>query len=636
MTRGYNAAMVCGRRAGFWRRLSVLVAVLVFCVSGVALARPGGGQSYRSSGGGSRSSSFHSSSSHPTSFSTSSGSHAGGGTNPVVGFTILILFGCVMLVVLVANARKGRQTNSVRAAILDAQYDVEAKSRRSVTLEPLKARDPNLTEQSILDRVRVMSDMLREAWCAGDMRPARAFVSDGIYSRYRVQLELMKQEGTRNVMSEAQTLYTTLEAVQSFPPLDVVHVRFTAQARDAMVPLAATPQQIQSELARTPVAPYTEIWTLVRKQGAQTKLDPMQVGKACPSCGAPFPAGGGEVLKCTYCQAVVCSGEHDWVLSEITQIAEWHPTSAEPVAGLDALREVDLGATREVLEDRASYLFWKWVESGRTRSAAPLRKCATPELITRGGDGASELAGARDVAVGGADVLLCDVAQGEPQDYVYVKVFWSGRFQPGAEPFPRQSVLRLARKAGASTKLSMTAVVCPSCGAPLADTDDTRCGHCNTEIVASGLVWALDAIGAPGMVRPRHTAPEQPLPTFFMPDIRDPRERGVLFSQMAYLLAKNGLGRNEKRLLTACGRRWGIPEETVGRALAGQLGSGAQMGPVSAPQWFLAGLVGAALIDGTIDAAEMETLQRACTALDLPLQELDRQIQETRARMPGA
>ena len=61
---------------------------------------------------------------------------------------------------------------------------------------------------------------------AGNMAPARSFVSDGVYSRFQVQLALMRQEGVRNVMSDAAVLYVTMEAVQSSPPLDAVHVRF--------------------------------------------------------------------------------------------------------------------------------------------------------------------------------------------------------------------------------------------------------------------------------------------------------------------------------------------------------------------------------------------------------------------------
>jgi hypothetical protein len=236
---------------------------------------------------------------------------------------------------------------------------------------------------------------------------------------------------------------------------------------------------------------------------------------------------------------------------------------------------------------------------------------------------------ATDIAVGGADVILCDVAP--PIDYVYVNVFWSARFAAGAEPTPQQSTLRLARKTGASTKLSMTQVQCPNCGGPLLETDDPRCSHCGTEVVATGQVWALDAVGPPGSARPRAPVGHAVSLGFLVPDIRDPRERVVLFSQMAQLMASGGLKRDEKRLLVECGKRWGVPEEIVGRALQGQLTG--QVGPIASPEWFLAGLVAAALIDGTIDPQEQATLERMCGQLGLPPQLLQQQIDMTRQRM---
>jgi len=627
------------------KRLFVLLAML-FCFASTTVAsastsidaRPGGGQSFRSggsSGGGSRSSGGGGSSYHYSGGGTYySNRGPSSGSSPLDVLCGLFVLAGIVLVIVVIASRAKRAASNVRSAVLDAQYDLEAESRKSVSLDELRTRDPNLTEQSIVDRVRRMSDILRDGWTAGDMRPARPFMSDGCFSRFQVQLQLMQTEGVRNVMSDTSVMFVTLEAVRSSPPLDIVHVRFTAQARDATVPIQSTPQQIQSELSRTPVTPYTEIWTLVRKQGAQTKQSADAVGQACPACGAPFDKSKGEIVTCQYCKALVCSGEHDWVLAEITQLSEWHPDSAEDVPGLAGLREVDLGATRETLEDRASYLFWKWLQSGRLRSAAPLRKAATPELVARGGDGAQVAEGARDIAVGGVDVILCDVArQGERDDFVYANVFWSARFTQGAEPFPRQSTLRLARRSGASTKLSM-AVTCPNCGGPLVETDDPRCSHCGSEIVASGQVWALDAVGAPGSARPRSAIADASSLGYLIPDIRDPRERIVLFSQMAHMMISGGLKRDEKRLLVECGRRWGIPEDVVARALSGQLT--AQFGQVTSPEWFLMGLVAAALVDGTIDPQEQATLERMCAALNLPPQVLQQQIEAVRARMPQA
>lgn len=604
-------------------------------------ARPGGGSSYsgggsRSSGssGGSRSSgSSGGSRSSGGGFSSGGGGYSSGGSGGDIGgcgFLVLVLVvGAVVLFVVISN----NNTRKTRQAILSAQYAPAQASPRAVSLAPLQQRDPQLTEASILDRVRNMSVILREAWCMGDMRPARSFVSDGIYSRFQVQLSLMRAEGLRNVMSEASILYTTLEAVSSNPPLDAVHVRFTAQARDRNVPLTSNNEQIQAALRGASVEPYTEIWTLVRRHGAISKLAASDVGKRCPACGAPLD--GGEIIKCRYCNALVASAEHDWVLSEITQASEWYPESHERVDGLDQLREDDPGVAREVLEDRACYLFWKWMEAARLRSPLPLRKVATPEFVANATN-MYPVMNTQDVAVGAADVVLCDPGPEGDRDLVYVKVYWSAKFQTGAAAMPMQTIARLSRKTGVTSKLSMTSVVCQQCGASLGDSDTSRCDHCNAELTAGDQAWVLDAMMPPGNVRSRGLRATAHVPEWMVPNIADPRERAVLFAQMATCMASDGrLGKAEKKLLRMCAQRWSLPEDMVVQVFASP--SLAQAAPiaVSSPQYFLAGLVSAAMADGKVDASERRMLERVCVALTIPPAEIDAQIAACSARLQG-
>ncbi|HEY8038530.1 MAG TPA: hypothetical protein VIF15_02000 [Polyangiaceae bacterium] len=615
-----------------------------------AFARPGGGGSYSGGGaggggGGGGMGAGGAGGIGGGGFSGSSRGGGGGTGSSAAGLVVFALFAGVFIVVFIARQRRMASDTGARSALMAAQYDRTAGVRRSVSLDPLRVRDPGLTEQSVVDHVRPMADMLRTAWCGGDMRPARPFVSDGVYSRFQVQLALMRQENRRNVMGDARVLYTTIEAVQDAAPLDVVHVRLTAEARDTEVPVDAAEPQVQAAIAGTPVQPYTEIWSLVRATGAQSKPPGFDVGRACPSCGAPMAEG--ETIKCKYCGALVCSGEHDWVLAEITQLEEWHPATQIP-PGLDALRARDPGVAREVLEDRASYAFWKWVQAGRAASGAPLRQCATAALLASGAN-TEWNRGAVDVAVGGSEVLRCDVGGPDGFDRAYVKIFWSGRFGGSQAPTPCKTVLVLARKSGVTSKLSMTALACTACGAALVESDSSKCDHCGVELAAGDQAWVLDAVLQPDQVgAPLRSAaapaaaPDEAALASLVPDVADPRERRVLFARMAQLMANDGvIGGKERKLLAMCATRWGIPPEQLQQVLASppQGDYGGALG-VQAPEWFLAGLVAAAMADGRVDARERAMLEHACDALRLPREAIDRQIAAATQRLgtaaPGA
>jgi hypothetical protein len=405
-------------------------------------------------------------------------------------FLVVLLIFVVVVAILVIKQRMAAGVGS-GSDVGRYQEEQAAAAQAAASLEQLRARDPALTEQSVFEHTAQMSDALRGAWCAGDMRPARAFVSDGVFSRFQVQLALMRQENRRNVMGDARVRGMTLVGVEASGPLQAVHVRLDAEARDTEVPVTAGDDQIRAALGRAGVEPYTEIWSLVRRAGAVTKPSDFPVGKACPSCGAPL--GEGESVKCRYCGALVCSGEHDWVLAEITQLEEWRPSAGGRMRpGYDALVGRDPGAAREVLEDRASYLFWKWVEAGRAGGFAPLRKCAAAAFLQTGGR-LESVRSLSDVAVGAADLLACEIDGADGFDRAFVEVLWSARVAGSRDHTPARTVMQMARRSGAQSKVSMTSLVCGACGAPLVESDSSRCDHCGAELTAGNLAWVLEA-----------------------------------------------------------------------------------------------------------------------------------------------
>jgi len=631
--------MIRSRSMRGWSQIqgvAVGLAVAAFRTS-EALARPGGGGSYHGGGGGGGHSGF-------------GGGGGFGYASPGVGVSsggigsdlfILLIMIAIAIWVVRAQALRRAADAGARDALAAAQSGETATVLGSASLDSLRARDPSITEQSIFDHTHRMSDQLRDAWCSGDMRPARAFVSDGVFSRFQVQLRLMQQENRRNVMGDARLLEANIVAVESAEPLDVVHVRVKAEARDTEVPANANADQIRAALSHARVEPYSEIWSLVRQTGAQSKPQGFDVGRACPSCGAPLTAG--ETMKCRYCGALACSGEHDWVLAEITQVEEWHPT-AGPVGGLAELHARDPGVARDVLEDRASYLFWKWVEAGRGGTFAPLRKCAAAAFLQSGAR-LEWVKSVSDVAVGGADLVACELEGANGFDRVYVEVFWSARFNGAKAYTPSKAVLRLVRRSGVTSKLSMTALVCTACGAPLVESDSTKCDHCGAELAAGESAWVLDAVQLPeevvlGQSSPAPQSDGDDALGMLVPDVADPRERRMLFARMAQLMASDGtVDRKERKLLEMCASRWSIPSDVVEQVLSNPP-EGGYSGPmgVQSAEWFLAGLVAAAMADGHIDNCERALLERACEALALPPDAIDRQVTATArrlARTPG-
>jgi len=467
------------------RLANVAIAALVLFFEATAAARPGGGGSYHGGGGGGGGGGGHSSfggggggggwTAHSSPVGSSTGS-------PASLAALVFIFGIVLTFVILAVAVSSIRKRARRQGRSSA-------SEVRTALEAIRARDPGLTEASIDAHVRAMSEILRGAWCGGDMRPARPFVSDGVYSRFQVQLALMTLENRRNVMSDARVISTSIEAVEDAPPFEVVHVRLNAEARDVEVPHDASDDDIRRKLRGARVEPYSEIWALVRKMGTQTKPNEFSVGQTCPGCGAPL--GRGEVIRCVYCGALVCSGQYDWVLAEITQESEWRPSMALPAA-YEMLRSADPGVAREVIEDRASYMFWKWVQAARKRDVSLLARCATAGFLERGGS-VDLLHSTRDVAVGAAELVGCDVGR-DGFDRVDVMIYWSAIWDAARTHSAMRTTLRLLRKSGVQSNPSMTALLCPRCSAPFTESTSAVCEHCGAPLADGAQAWVLEAI----------------------------------------------------------------------------------------------------------------------------------------------
>lgn len=484
-----------------WTVLSVLVAGAL--LEGRGLGRPGGGQNYRapsrpsytppsrsytpstpSTPSRSSSYSYPSRSTNVVVVNDGSGGSVSAGGGPSAG-TVIVIILLVILVVWIIYVNKRKQAPE-RATI-----DVD-QSLRGAGLAALKQHDPDFDPAAFVTRTKAVVAKVNEAWLGGNMGPARRAISDGVYVRFQTQLGLLKADGLRNVMTDWRVVSADILAAVSDPLWDTVHVKIVGEARDKDVALSLGAEQAKREVGKQPLAQYHEVWSFVRRRGKKSKQGVPALEGKCPSCGADLPLS--EVVKCEYCQALVNSGEHDWVLAEITQPEEWR---AEPavgeIAGLTQLRQRDPGVSRQELEDRASVVFWKWIEARATGKSEKLaRFCLKsqhdPEAASELGIEPAKL---RQVAVG--SVELDDVESDGSLDLAMLEIRWSASIN-GGEPRTMDSMFTLARSADARSKHGLSSLDCPVCGGQLANSDDVKCQYCGAALGGGKHEWALAGV----------------------------------------------------------------------------------------------------------------------------------------------
>jgi hypothetical protein len=451
--------------------------LMLWILSAVALARPGGGQNYRApSRSSSSSSGYHSSPStthyggSPTSSTSSDGGGGGGG-----GIGILVLFVIVVIVIIAVQLQKRGRPERAHVAV--------NREAQSEGLAALQREDPSFNAGAFAERTKQTMAKVNDAWCKGSMGPARRFISDGVYVRFQTQLALLKAQGLKNAMADWSPTSVEVVAAESDPLWDTVHVKVAAQARDADVPVSLPEAEAQKKAKGSSLQPYEEVWSFVRRRGKKSKAGLPALEGKCPGCGADLPLS--EVVRCEFCKAVVNSGEHDWVLAEITQPEEWGATATGDVPGMQALRARDASVSRQELEDRASVVFWKWIEAQVTGNRAKLDRFCLVK-----GQPAIGKVDMRQVAVGSSEVRGV-ASTDDGLDHAHIEINWSAGIG-GGEPDGRSLRLVLARAQSATSKRGLSSLDCPNCGGALAESDAIKCTYCGEALSGGKHEWALE------------------------------------------------------------------------------------------------------------------------------------------------
>jgi hypothetical protein len=437
----------------------------------------------------------------------------------------------------------------------------------------------------------------------------------------------------RDAIADPQVLDLQIIGLEQTPSFDTLHVRITASLRDDEAAATVTDEQArQKALGKVPDQ-FIEVWSFVRKPGAQTKPGLDGSRGTCPNCGAP--CSGGAANRCEFCGAIVNSGNYDWVVAEITQASEY-ANSHETAEGVARARQADPAFSTELLEDRASLAFWRWIEAQATGDASRLAKLATPDFVQAL---EQELAALRargerklfvDCAVGSVDTrrVLVD----GPDEVASLEIRWSARLgvgragaRPGNLPSrPQRWVLLLQRRAGAVTAAAngMSTNRCPNCAAPLTDNGQPSCEFCGTLLASGERDWVIKAFGTWEWWLANDgrgaASPSRPVPVGARVPDRDERER-LVYVMATMAVADGAVDQRERQLLKMASDRWGVPWANVELALSagpGLFDKLMKKGSVEAES-FMRELVNVAMVDGKIDAKERRLLEASAAHLGL-------------------
>src|SRR5256884_4521861 len=173
--------------------------------------------------------------------------------------------------------------NPVQASNWGPAYAPMGQMRSTLAddLAALQAKDPNFNQQMFLDRAQAAFFALQKAWMDRNLEPARVYMSDGIYHRWRTQIDAMIAAHKRNMLDNLVIGGVQIVKVQTDPNFDTVTVRIDASAADYEVDDTTANKVIYGSRQNQHL---TEYCTFIRSASVTTKASVVANGTPGPNC----------------------------------------------------------------------------------------------------------------------------------------------------------------------------------------------------------------------------------------------------------------------------------------------------------------------------------------------------------------
>jgi predicted lipid-binding transport protein (Tim44 family)/DNA-directed RNA polymerase subunit RPC12/RpoP len=456
----------------------VLMLMMLMCV--IAQGRVGGAGGHGGGGHSSGSHSSHSSSHSSYSHSYSSHSYGGGGGGGSIGTGAIVVI-IVVLVILYLVIRAAKANNS-------------AASDESYAMPESQPFPEGLDEQKISTAFMAIQD----AWQRQDLAGVRRWLSDGMYQRLTLQIQMMRILGQKNLMKNIQVGGISIASSRVSGNYQTVEVAIAFSMDDSFI--SNKYPQFNEEYTGDSAIEY---WTFIKRTDAEGGKDLYANGN-CPNCGATFEVKMGEICRCSNCNTMTNSAAYDWILSEITQSDDFTGGAGMAYdAHLKELTQNDPFFAVQRMEDIASNVFVQVMECITSGNKKRLHFFADEQAVAQVETSMNNRRFVFDrFYINSTTISSYMTANGMLQlDFNITATYRRADLNGGLRMLDNDFVtsgfwLQLSRNVDAIALPAEVAYSyeCSNCGAPFEDTTQATCTYCDSPVVDKKRNWVLTGI----------------------------------------------------------------------------------------------------------------------------------------------
>ncbi|MBR4569616.1 MAG: TIM44-like domain-containing protein [Candidatus Riflebacteria bacterium] len=352
----------------------------------------------------------------------------------------------------------------------------------------IKSKDPAFNKDEFLERAKKAFVIVQEGWSKRDLSKAEAFLADGTYEQFQIQINTMKADHEIDLMKDIDIKKAVIVRLSSKAGYDSLSVQFTVSAVNYRIDDRNNSFKNGSQSPEE----FTEIWTFMRRRGTKTVKNGLIEGY-CPNCGAQIE--GARLSKCPSCSSLLRSGQHDWILTGITQACEWRDADVENPIAYKSMISADNSLNISHLEDKLTVIFWRLVEANRLGNSEPIQKVSTNEFAQSifNSDYSATFPKCRECALGSQEIIGF-ITNRNDYDYLIGQLVWSGISVSNDTEVFRKSMVILRRKKGVPSdpEKSFCSIHCPNCGAKEpSDLSSNTCEYCGSVFNDDSKDWML-------------------------------------------------------------------------------------------------------------------------------------------------
>ena len=229
---------------------------------------------------------------------------------------------CIILLIVFGYLKKTGKLKNIQNSInstITSNYSESFNQIVDNTIsvsEQIRQIDPEFSSDNFLAWTREVFLKIQQAWTYRNWKVIRPFESNELFATHNSQLNEYIKNHKINVVEKINISNATLREFRQDGDKEVLVVELHAVMRDYVID-EKTKKVLESNPNKDWYMKY--LMTFNRKKGVLTKAGTSNKSTTnCPNCGAPTEITSSG--QCEYCDSVITTGEHDWVLSDIHSI----------------------------------------------------------------------------------------------------------------------------------------------------------------------------------------------------------------------------------------------------------------------------------------------------------------------------